>query len=177
MFGRRTNESAPPKRIAPAAPASTPGSNAAETKPAVQRQAAPAAAPAPRPEPVAEPSRKHSEEYYDVKTTVFNALIDTIDLTQLAKLDAAAANFSVFESDGGVGKIRPGLAVPGSELHDLNRLTRGAGKCFPKIARKPAGLQFEFRKSALLGKERALANLRRRAQLLITFGTGHRRAG
>ena len=36
-------------------------------------------------------SRQRSEEYYDVKTTVFNALIDTIDLTQLAKLDAAAA--------------------------------------------------------------------------------------
>jgi len=51
------------------------------------RQHAP---PPPKPEPV-EPQRKHSEEYYDVKTTVFNALIDTIDLTQLAKLDAAAA--------------------------------------------------------------------------------------
>ncbi len=33
-------------------------------------------------------SGSHSEEYYDVKTTVFNALIDTIDLTQLAKLDS-----------------------------------------------------------------------------------------
>jgi hypothetical protein len=32
-----------------------------------------------------------SEEYYDVKTTVFNALIDTIDLTQLGKLDPEAA--------------------------------------------------------------------------------------
>ena len=38
-----------------------------------------------KPEPVAA-ERRHSEEYYDVKTTVFNALIDTIDLTQLAKL-------------------------------------------------------------------------------------------
>jgi pilus assembly protein CpaF len=35
--------------------------------------------------------RRHSEEYYDVKTTVFNALIDSSDLTQLAKLEAAAA--------------------------------------------------------------------------------------
>ena len=35
--------------------------------------------------------RRRSEDYYDVKTTVFNALIDTIDLTQLAKLDADAA--------------------------------------------------------------------------------------
>jgi hypothetical protein len=35
--------------------------------------------------------RARSEEYYDVKTTVFNALIDTIDLTQLAKLEPEAA--------------------------------------------------------------------------------------
>ena len=32
--------------------------------------------------------RARSEKYYDVKTTVFNALIDTIDLTQLSKLDS-----------------------------------------------------------------------------------------
>jgi hypothetical protein len=35
--------------------------------------------------------RARSEEYYDVKTTVFNAHIDTIDLTQLAKLEPEAA--------------------------------------------------------------------------------------
>lgn len=32
-----------------------------------------------------------SEEYYATKTTIFNALIDTIDLGQLAQLDAASA--------------------------------------------------------------------------------------
>ena len=32
-----------------------------------------------------------SEEFYDVKTTVFNALIDTIDLAQLANLEADVA--------------------------------------------------------------------------------------
>ena len=34
---------------------------------------------------------KRSEDYYDIKATVFNALIDTIDLTQLAKLEAEEA--------------------------------------------------------------------------------------
>ena len=37
------------------------------------------------------PVRQRSEEFYDIKSTVFNALIDTIDLTQLAKLDADSA--------------------------------------------------------------------------------------
>ena len=32
-----------------------------------------------------------SEEYYATKTTIFNALIDTIDLGQLAQLDAESA--------------------------------------------------------------------------------------
>ncbi len=84
MFGRRTNDPNAPKKVLPAAPA------AAGAAPKVQeaKPAGVAAAPPPKaPEPVVEQSRKHSEEYYDVKTTVFNALIDTIDLTQLAKLE------------------------------------------------------------------------------------------
>jgi pilus assembly protein CpaF len=83
MFGRRTNEPGLQRRL-PAEPVASPSAAAS----------APAAAPVPvaptRTEPV-ESQRHHSEEYYDVKTTVFNALIDTIDLTQLAKLDSAAA--------------------------------------------------------------------------------------
>ena len=81
MFGRRSKEGdtrapAAPQVVAVAAP---PPSAVSQPQ---QR----------RPEPVAEPpQRRHSEEYYDVKTTVFNALIDTIDLTQLAKLESAAA--------------------------------------------------------------------------------------
>ena len=34
---------------------------------------------------------KRSENYYDIKGTIFNALIDAIDLTQLAQLDRDAA--------------------------------------------------------------------------------------
>ena len=96
MFGRRPgSDAANPRAVAPAAapPVATPQSAAAV-------EAAPAQ---PAPEMLAEVqqpeaparSQQRSEEYYDVKTTVFNALIDTIDLTQLAKLDAAAARESV----------------------------------------------------------------------------------
>ncbi|MEE9589805.1 MAG: CpaF family protein, partial [Hyphomicrobiaceae bacterium] len=99
MFGKRIGDEGVQRRaVAPIQPAppqkGTPAS------------AAPAHAPPVKSGPVAEPptavaarealgggstERRHSEEYYDVKTTVFNALIDTIDLTQLAKLDAEAA--------------------------------------------------------------------------------------
>src|SRR5690606_7535579 len=71
----------------PSEPASAPPSDAPKP-PAEPRQAPPP--------PDVKAARKpmesaRSEEYYDVKTTVFNALIDTIDLTQLAKLDPDAA--------------------------------------------------------------------------------------
>src|SRR3954453_12329449 len=91
MFGRRSNEQ-PPLRPTPQAPAAP--QPAAEPKSASQpRQQAPAAAaPVPaRAQASFEPERKHSEEYYDVKTTVFNALIDTIDFTHLLKLDTSEA--------------------------------------------------------------------------------------
>ena len=92
MFGRRSNDPVPTKRSEPqAAPAVASVAAASEMKaPSQARQPAPASPP-PRPEPSVEVQRRHSEEYYDVKTTVFNALIDTIDLTQLAKLDTVAA--------------------------------------------------------------------------------------
>ena len=41
-------------------------------------------------EPVEQPEYR-SEAYYRVKSTIFNALIETIDLTQLAQLDSESA--------------------------------------------------------------------------------------
>ncbi|HAY05601.1 MAG TPA: protein kinase, partial [Hyphomonas sp.] len=75
----------------PAVPAAAPAAKAAAPKPA-----APAADPVKlktpefKPEPVRKVSQ-HSEQYYATKTTVFNALIDTIDLSQLAQLDTESA--------------------------------------------------------------------------------------
>ena len=82
MFGKRSSDTAP--RRLPQHPVSSPAPATSEPKVPAVRTAAPSVAPS-------EPQRRHSEEYYDVKTTVFNALIDTIDLTQLAKLDVASA--------------------------------------------------------------------------------------
>jgi len=64
--------------------------------PAGQPKPAPAPAAAVRPKSRADEfdlpsSRPKSAEYYEVKTSIFSALIDTIDLSQLAKLDTDSA--------------------------------------------------------------------------------------
>jgi pilus assembly protein CpaF len=97
VFGKRsgTDET---RVIKPAASAPEPVSSPA---PAVSRPAAApavaspplaparAAAPPPPPPPVIETRR--SDNYYQVKATIFGALIEAIDLAQLAKLDGESA--------------------------------------------------------------------------------------
>src|SRR4051795_10286628 len=79
MFGKR---SAPPSSL-PAPfppPASTPAPVAAPLR--YQAEEAPA--------PPAEPPGAGNDTYYGVKTKVFEALLDTVDLTQLGRLDESA---------------------------------------------------------------------------------------
>ena len=140
MFGRRSNEPSAPKRIAPqAAPNAAP--QPAEMKAAAApRQQAPAAAAVapPRAEPVMEPQRKHSEEYYDVKTTVFNALIDTIDLTQLAKLDGPAAREEIRDIVSEIIQIKNvvmSIAEQEELLEDICNDVLGYGPLEPLLAR------------------------------------------
>ena len=89
MFGKRSSSGA--ASPAPAAPSPAPETAA---------QAAPTASPAPElkvPEKKAVSAPQHqgkgkkTEEYYDVKTQIFGALIDTIDLSQLARMDTEQA--------------------------------------------------------------------------------------
>ena len=138
MFGRRSNDPAAPKRIATQAPVSAPAPAASsESKPAAARQQAAPAAPPPRAEPV-EVQRKHSEEYYDVKTTVFNALIDTIDLTQLAKLEGAAAREEIRDIVSEIIQIKNvvmSIAEQEELLEDICNDVLGYGPLEPLLAR------------------------------------------
>jgi pilus assembly protein CpaF len=134
MFGRRTNDpNAPKKILAPAA--ATQGNNA----PRVAESRTPAAAPVKTPEAVFEaPVRKKSEEYYDVKTTVFNALIDTIDLTQLAKLEAAAAREEIRDIVSEIIQIKSvvmSIAEQEELLEDICNDVLGYGPLEPLLAR------------------------------------------
>ncbi len=86
----------------------------------------------------AEPQRRHSEEYYDVKTTVFNALIDTIDLTQLAKLDVASAREEIRDIVSEIIQIKNvvmSIAEQEELLEDICNDVLGYGPLEPLLAR------------------------------------------
>lgn len=107
MFGRRGSSSSGAPEIRPGnapempeAPATAP----AAPMPEAPVQQAPAPSPAPRApasptvavsvpaEPAAaSPTRKKTGEYYETKAQIFNALVEAIDLSQLARLDAEDA--------------------------------------------------------------------------------------
>ncbi|MCK5551140.1 MAG: CpaF family protein, partial [Hyphomicrobiaceae bacterium] len=80
----------------------------------------------------------HSEDYYDVKTTVFNALIDTIDLTQLAKLDSTAARAEIRDIVGEIIQIKNVvMSITEQEelLEDICNDVLGYGPLEPLLAR------------------------------------------
>ncbi len=140
MFGRRSNESPPERRAAPKTPEPQASSGSGEPRAQVQaRQAGPATNVAPpRQEPAAEPQRRHSEEYYDVKTTVFNALIDTIDLTQLSKLDSVAAREEIRDIVSEIIQIKNvvmSIAEQEELLEDICNDVLGYGPLEPLLAR------------------------------------------
>src|SRR5688572_17557347 len=97
MFGRRGNEGfgksgGPAGHPPQAAPAPAPVERAAPAAAEPVRETAVAVAPPPhQPSPIARKKMPRTEDYYDTKSQVFSALIDTIDLSQLAKLDTESA--------------------------------------------------------------------------------------
>ncbi len=133
MFGRRSNSEVQARPGAAPAAASAavmvPEAKAAAAKPSSPPSTRP-------PEPAQQ--RRHSEEYYDVKTTVFNALIDTIDLTQLAKLDTQAAREEIRDIVGEIIQVK-NVVMSISEqeelLEDICNDVLGYGPLEPLLAR------------------------------------------
>src|SRR6478609_8745851 len=133
MFGKRTSDTVVPQRPLPPPPVAGPPAapKTVEPKPAAKVSATHA-------ETAFEPERKHSEEYYDVKTTVFNALIDTIDLTQLAKLDSAAAREEIRDIVSEIIQIKNvvmSIAEQEELLEDICNDVLGYGPLEPLLAR------------------------------------------
>ncbi len=135
MFGKRSTDSPAPRRPQPVQEAAV---AAVVAKPAeIKVTPIESRAPARAPEPVAQ-ERRHSEEYYDVKTTVFNALIDTIDLTQLAKLEAAAAREEIRDIVSEIIQIKSvvmSIAEQEELLEDICNDVLGYGPLEPLLAR------------------------------------------
>jgi pilus assembly protein CpaF len=137
MFGRRSNDGAAAgaKKPVAASGAALPAKQAEAPRPT--QQAAPEPKAAPRVE-AGEQQRKHSEEYYDVKSTVFNALIDTIDLTQLSKLDAAAAREEIRDIVSEIITLKNvvmSIAEQEELLEDICNDVLGYGPLEPLLAR------------------------------------------
>ena len=132
MFGKRTSDTSP--RLAAAAGGANACAPAGGQRARARRSSKPATLRAARPEP----QRRHSEEYYDVKTTVFNALIDTIDLTQLAKLDVASAREEIRDIVSEIIQIKNvvmSIAEQEELLEDICNDVLGYGPLEPLLAR------------------------------------------
>ncbi len=142
MFGKRGKEDgtrAAPEYRAPTetaqnvAPVSAPGAQ-------VQAAAAPVAASQKASSPAQQerPVREKNETYYDTKSQVFSALIDTIDLSQLAKLDAEAAREEIRDIVNDIIAIKNfamSIAEQEELLEDICNDVLGYGPLEPLLAR------------------------------------------
>jgi pilus assembly protein CpaF len=179
MFGKRTNAAETTPRApaqAPAAmraPAAVPASSRASAAEAPLPGPSTSAPPAKAPAPVVKAVLDKSEEYYQIKSTIFNALIDTIDLAQLAQLDPESARdeirdivneiitikavvMSIAEQEQllqdicndvlGYGPLEPLLAR--DDIADI--MVNGAGRVFIEVAGKVQLTNIRFRDNSQL---------------------------
>ncbi|KQT58086.1 protein kinase [Methylobacterium sp. Leaf456] len=135
MFGRRSTAAAAP--AAPVLPAGKPLPPA----PVLQdeaRAARPDAPPPPKPTPVAPLAPQKSEEYFRTKSMIFGALIEAIDLAQLAKLDGESAREEIRDIVSeiiGLKNIVLSIAEQEELLDDICNDVLGYGPLEPLLAR------------------------------------------
>src|SRR3954449_9662150 len=154
MFGKRGNDdgvrTAPEFRppVAPP-PAARPAEKVADYARPPEPRPAPASPPAPTmgrkaapppaaPEPARKQHRERSETYYDTKSQVFSALIDTIDLSQLAKLEQDAAREEIRDIVNDIIAIKNfamSIAEQEELLEDICNDVLGYGPLEPLLAR------------------------------------------
>ncbi|TIM89383.1 MAG: CpaF family protein [Mesorhizobium sp.] len=137
MFGKRGTDDgsrAAPEFRPPAPPPAAP----APSTPAASPVRRPVEAPPMAPEPPKRVQRERSETYYDTKSQVFSALIDTIDLSQLAKLDPESAREEIRDIVNDIIAIK-NFAMSISEqeelLEDICNDVLGYGPLEPLLAR------------------------------------------
>lgn len=122
-------------------------------EPAIPAPAAPARASAPPPRPSApagvdpnlplppgrqQQERQRSEEYYDIKSSIFSALIDTIDLSQLARLDPESAREEISDVINEIIHLKNlmmSIAEQEELLADIVNDVLGYGPLEPLLAR------------------------------------------
>jgi pilus assembly protein CpaF len=153
MFGKRS-EGGPAAQAPRTMAGTSPAVTLQPPKPAAQPSAAPAPAPtnvptqdrmakavrtgAAPPKPMVEVDDGRTEEYYKTKTSVYNALIETIDLGQLAALDNKTARDEIRDIVNEIISIKQVmLSVSEQEqlLGDIVNDVLGYGPLEPLLAR------------------------------------------
>jgi pilus assembly protein CpaF len=170
-----TPEQIPDLRVQPAAPSQPAPPRPTTSLPqSVQRPpGVPQAVPQAVPKPPSGASPRRSDNYYDIKSTIFNALIDAIDLTQLSQLDREGARdeirdivneiitlkdvaMSIAEQEDlledicndvlGYGPLEPLLAR--DDIADI--MVNGASTCFIEVGGKVEKTGIRFRDNSQL---------------------------
>ncbi len=117
---------APPKPTSAAPPPPPPKSSSAAKQPVKGQGSAPLAV------------ESRSDGYYQIKTAIFNALIDTIDLAQLAQLDAESAREEIRDIVNEIISIKNvvmSIAEQETLLQDICNDVLGYGPLEPLLAR------------------------------------------
>jgi pilus assembly protein CpaF len=92
----------------------------------------------PPPKPLASASPRRSDNYYDIKSTIFNALIDAIDLTQLSQLDREGARDEIRDIVNEIITLKDvamSIAEQEDLLEDICNDVLGYGPLEPLLAR------------------------------------------
>jgi pilus assembly protein CpaF len=122
-------------------PAAAPATRVVEATPVVASAAKPAPAAAARPAPPPAPEmqeRRKSDSYYDTKSSIFSALIETIDLSQLAKLDVETAREEIRDIVGDIISLKAvvmSISEQEELLDDICNDVLGYGPLEPLLAR------------------------------------------
>ena len=152
MFGKRTVSepvfgkpmkpaAAPSREPVGAPPRVTPANDPPAAAPASGGGAFKAAPAQMAPKPSTTPVRvgdNRSDDYYQIKSTIFNALIDTIDLAQLAQLDPESAREEIRDIVNEIISIKAvvmSIAEQEHLLQDICNDVLGYGPLEPLLAR------------------------------------------
>ncbi|MBV8427983.1 MAG: CpaF family protein [Hyphomicrobiales bacterium] len=147
MFGKRPTGLSATPRLRPVAPALAPASGAPE--PAIPARTSSTPAPSlavvqrdePPPAPAAQPmssEQPRSDEYYQTKSMVFGALIEAIDVSQLAKLDTESAREEIRDIVSEIIRLKNvmmSIAEQEDMLDDICNDVLGYGPLEPLLAR------------------------------------------
>ncbi|KAB2656990.1 CpaF family protein [Brucella tritici] len=144
MFGRRGNDTGnkPESGMRPAAPKpAMPAAMSASTQPSVQpprMQAAITSTAAKSTAQTGTQGREKTESYYDTKSQVFSALIDTIDLSQLSRMAPDAAREEIRDIVNDIIAIKNlvmSIAEQEELLDDICNDVLGYGPLEPLLSR------------------------------------------